>query len=539
MVRELRDTDSCGICFAWGVLWHEAACRPCSEFAARHLEVADCGACGRRLPLMKGHCRPCWAQAALDRPTGPNTLLLPYVRQVRHHQLCFAGMPLQRTASPRRDAPEVMPVITTRPAPQRVQLLLMPDLRRAYRYGMVDRRDQQPPANPWLRWALHIAATMAEARGFSPQLTRTLTRSLTMLLTRYVEGELILYSSYHPVLTGRCCSLAQTTEVLQMMGILLDDRQPAFARWVEEKLADLAPGIRDETRRWVQLMHTGGPRTRARSHRTLRGYIDLLRPLLLDWSAHHDHLREITRDEVVTAIKPLHGIRRQITLVALRSLFSWAKRRGVVFANPTSRLRVGDVDRAVLQPLTTDEIARTVRAATTLQTRVFVVLAAVHAARPGAIRALHLSDVDLGNRRVTIAGRGQPLSELSHQTLLAWLEHRRQNWPNTANPHLMINAMTAIGIGQVSHVWANRTLNGLPASLERLRIDRQLDEALVSGADPLHLSEVFDLDAKTAVRYATSARQLLERPHEDPSSSSARTDRSAPEDRVNPPVGSS
>ncbi|WP_206078101.1 site-specific integrase, partial [Prauserella endophytica] len=527
-MHEHRDARSCGTCFAWGVLWHEATCRPCSDFAARHLEVADCGACGRRLPLMKGHCRPCWAQAQLDRPTGPNTMLLPYVRQVRHHQLCFAGMPLQRTARPRTEASEAMPVIATRPAPRGVQLLLFPDLRRAYRYGMVDRRDRQTPANPWLCWALHIAATMAEARGFNPQLTRTLTRNLTMLLTRYVEGELIRYSSYHPVLTGRCSSLAQTTEVLQSMGILLDDRHLAFARWLEAKLADIAPGIRDDTRRWVQLMHIGGPRTRARSHRTLRGYIDLLRPVLLDWSARHDHLREISRDEVMTALKPLHGIRRQITLVALRSLFSWAKRRGVVFANPTSRFHVGDVDRGVLQPLTTVEIARTVRAATTLQARVFVVLAAVHAARPGAIRALHLSDVDLGNRRVTIAGRSQPLSELSHQTLLAWLDHRRQNWPNTANPHLMVNAMTAIGTGQVSHVWANRTLTGLPASLERLRIDRQLDEALVSGADPLHLSEVFDLDAKTAVRYATSARQLLKRPHEDASSSCVRTDRSAP-----------
>ncbi|NYI86688.1 hypothetical protein HNR02_000011 [Amycolatopsis endophytica] len=534
-----RDADSCSTCFAWGVLWHDAACRPCSEFAARHPEVSNCGACRRRLPLLKGHCRPCWAQAQLDRPTGPNTMLLPYVRQVRHHQLCFAGMPLQRAASPRTKVPEAVAVTRPRRALPQPQLLLLPDLRRTYRYGMVDRRDRQPPTNEWLCWALHLATTMAEARGFTPQLTRTLTRNLTMLLTRYVDGELIRYSSYHPMLTGRGSSLAQTTEILQTMGILLDDRQPTFARWLEAKLTDIAPGIRDETRRRVQLMHTGGPRTRARNHRTLRGYIDLLRPVLLAWSEHHDHLREITRNEVVAAIAPSHGIRRQITLVALRSLFSWAKRQGVVFANPTNRIRVGQVEPGVLQPLTADEITRTVRAATTPQARVFVVLAAVHAARPSAIRALHLTDLDLRNWRITIAGRNQPLSELSHQTLLAWSDHRRRNWPNTANPHLMINAMTAIGTGPVSHVWANTTLRGLPASLERLRIDRQLDEALVSGADPLHLSEVFDLDAKTAVRYTASARQLLEQPHEDASPSSSRTDRPAPRDRRNRPVGSS
>ena len=36
---------------------------------------------------------------------------------------------------------------------------------------------------------------------------------------------------------------------------------------------------------------------------------------------------------------------------------------------------------------------------------------------------------------------------------------------------------------------------------------------LTHGADPLHLTVVFDLDESTAIRYAASARQLLERPH--------------------------
>jgi hypothetical protein len=61
-------------------------------------------------------------------------------------------------------------------------------------------------------------------------------------------------------------------------------------------------------------------------------------------------------------------------------------------------------------------------------------------------------------------------------------------------------------------------LRGLPATLERLRIDRQLEEALVYQADPLHLAVVFDLDESTAIRYAASARQLLERPSHPESS---------------------
>lgn len=50
---------------------------------------------------------------------------------------------------------------------------------------------------------------------------------------------------------------------------------------------------------------------------------------------------------------------------------------------------------------------------------------------------------------------------------------------------------------------------GQTDTLERLRVDRQLEEALVHGPDPLHLAEVFGLAEGTAIRYAESARELL------------------------------
>jgi integrase len=64
-------------------------------------------------------------------------------------------------------------------------------------------------------------------------------------------------------------------------------------------------------------------------------------------------------------------------------------------------------------------------AATTPAARLVLMLAAVHAARAGAIRALLLDDVDLGNRRLTIAGRTRLIDEFSHQILLEWLDYRR------------------------------------------------------------------------------------------------------------------
>lgn len=57
-----------------------------------------------------------------------------------------------------------------------------------------------------------------------------------------------------------------------------------------------------------------------------------------------------------------------------------------------------------------------------------------------------------------------------------------------------------------------RVAMGVEAGLERLCVDRQLEEALIHVPDPLRLAEVFSLDEKTAMRYAYSARALLEQP---------------------------
>jgi hypothetical protein len=62
---------------------------------------------------------------------------------------------------------------------------------------------------------------------------------------------------------------------------------------------------------------------------------------------------------------------------------------------------------------------------------------------------------------------------------------------------------------------AKKKLRGQTATLERLRVDRQLEEALTHGPDPLHLAAVFGLDPKTAIRYAENARVLLATSAED------------------------
>lgn len=126
---------------------------------------------------------------------------------------------------------------------------------------------------------------------------------------------------------------------------------------------------------------------------------------------------------VLTCIKTVHGHQRHDQLVSLRSLFTWAKRNGLIFRNPTSRIKVGQYEYAVLQPLVPDQVDRSVAAATTPATRLILALAAVHAARVAQIANLTLDDVDLGNRRLTIAGRVRPLDDLPRNLLLDRLTH--------------------------------------------------------------------------------------------------------------------
>ena len=189
------------------------------------------------------------------------------------------------------------------------------------------------------------------------------------------------------------------------------------------------------------------------------------------------------------------------------------KKNGVVFRDPAEPPQ-GRPDRyAIFQPLLPGQIDQAVEAATTPHARVFVALAACGRPR-GPRRSAPSSSATPTWATAGCHRRADPAAGRPHLPGAARLAHYRQaRWPNTANPHLLISRRTAPGTGPVSHAWL-RSLRGLPATLDRLRIDRQLEEALTCGADPLHLAVVFGLKDTTAVRYAASARQLLARPHE-------------------------
>jgi hypothetical protein len=501
--------------------------------------VGACGACGRTEHLKKGYCRLCWCQAVLERPGGPGTPLGPYLAAVRHHQLFFTGM-YQHLGTPRA-SPHLFPGANGRPSKPApplvgrprvawVQLAIFEDTSaRLYHW---DRSNGPAPENSWLAWGLHLAHTMAESRGFRPDRIRSLNHTLVMLLTGHADGDMIRTSDFEEIVHHHAGSVPHTVEVLGTMGLLVDDRTPRFETWLENKLDGLAPGIGDEVGRWVRVLHEGGPRSRAHQG-TARKYLNTARPALIEWSSRHTHLRQVTRDDVLAQADKLFGNERKRAMVALRSLFAWAKKSGVVFADPTRHVRVGQAADPVWQPLSPEQITRSVAAATTAEARLVVALASVHAARSGAIRGLLVDDVDLANRRLTIAGRVRPLDDLTARLLIEWLDYRRGHWPNTANPHLLLTRVSAVNFGSICYSHIAKILHGLPGTIERLRIDRQLEEALVHGADPLHLASVFEISENTAIRYASSARQLMERPSESQPVRSSRTQVSA--EPVEPP----
>ena len=75
----------------------------------------------------------------------------------------------------------------------------------------------------------------------------------------------------------------------------------------------LAAGLARETRRWAITLHDGGPAHPGTLPRTPHtAYLRAARSALLAWSARHDHLREITRDDVLAYLADLYGDERRV-----------------------------------------------------------------------------------------------------------------------------------------------------------------------------------------------------------------------------------
>lgn len=517
--------SSCTHCFGWGQL-PGSKCRPCFRFGYYN-PVGTCGGCARTMPVSKGFCRLCWVCAGERLRGTPHWGLAPHMENTRHHQLFFAHMQRPRktdrrprTSRPRTYEQRLPPLaIPKLSGISGVQLRLF-DLPRDYSRvklpALIGRRYFHFESdNPWLNWAFHAAQDLAEHRGWPKQSLTEVNVGLVIALSTNPHGEPVRHSELFPALRARRLPVERTVDVLDKIGLLDDDRIAAHDRWLDRKLTPLTAGIRRDVHAWHQLLRNGGPRSRPRSINTAREYLNTLQDILTGWSQRYPHLREVTHDDILDALdgaEPLQGNKRARTLTALRSLFGYCKRTNTIFRDPTTKIPTARPHYHAIVPLQPDDISQALDKATKPLPRLILALAGIHAARTGTIRNLQLDDVDIANRRITIAGVTRPLDDLTHQVIRSWLDHRSTLWPHTSNPHLIISRQTAMKTTPVTSSWLNRPVRGLAATIERLRQDRQLDEALASGADPLHLTAVFGVAPTTAVRYATAARQLADNP---------------------------
>ena len=504
---------SCPSCHSWGVLY-SGVCRGCYDFARRH-EPGPCGACRRNLPLKEGHCRNCWLQAALQAAgtarRAPDLAPADFAA-VRWHQLSFAGV-VRMNRRPRLPRPEEDPVPAGPPGRRWEQLeLAVPGQSRLFH---ARRWTAASVSSPALDRARAIASRLGEARGWNPRIQEETRRALAVMLASHVPGEKVPWSSLEPALRPRDLSVSRAAEILGLAGLLDDDRVLPLDTWIDGKLATLAPGIAACARSWVTALQKGTPRSLPRKADTVRVYLRGVCPLLDQWSGRYDHLREVTTGDVTAAIAGLRGHKRHQVLVALRSLTRHCKKNGLIFADPAARVRSAPRPETVILPLPASRVSAATGAAATPAARLALALAAVHALRPEAIRHLALGDVDLPNRRIAVSGQSRPLDGLTRRLILEWLNRRRERWPRTSSPYLLINNQTAMTTRPVSEYWLAGMFRGLGATLEQLRVDRQLDEALTAGPDPLHLAAVFGINDETAIKYAAAARHLLASAAED------------------------
>jgi hypothetical protein len=270
--------------------------------------------------------------------------------------------------------------------------------------------------NPALRSAATLAKQLGETNGWSPPLVRCAMDGLTAVLEGRPPGKPVKLTEVRARIP-RHASSHRVAEVLTDLELLEDDSALAIRSWIDDRTAELPAGFASDVRAWLLVLLNGDSRAKPRSRTCLYVYFGCVRPLLENWATTRGHLREITVADVTAALSSLRGWQRRNAIAALRSLFRFAKKRGLIFANPTTRLKTEDIPRNLL-PMTDAEVLAVQQIAVTPAQRLIVALAAVHAARATAIRHLTLDDLDLPIRRITIAGHTQRLGELPHQTLL-------------------------------------------------------------------------------------------------------------------------
>ncbi|ACZ87566.1 hypothetical protein Aros01_09370 [Streptosporangium roseum] len=216
--------------------------------------------------------------------------------------------------------------------------------------------------------------------------------------------------------------VARTIEIVELSGMLDDDRIPATVNWFDTKITDLPGPMQEELRLWFGVMRHGSTtptRRRPRNEGTIRMKLSRALPALHRWAGQHTPLREISKDDVL-AVLPASRTPRVGAVQGLRSIFTVLKEHKLVFTNPTARISVGSPTPTIPLPLDLDVLRNAIHSSNPARAAL-ASLQAFHALRPRQLRQLQLTD--LLNGRLHLDGRVIPLAPEVRTRLAAWLEY--------------------------------------------------------------------------------------------------------------------
>jgi hypothetical protein len=512
-------------CYAWGIETRRfgGRCAGCYNWASAH-PLGHCLSCRRDIEINHDSiCRLCrlhalthnqitddTADVSIDARAGTSAGLGAVLRANRHGQQLFLanlhrdlrslrgpGLPTGRLASDLASDLASNPPPSTAWGPvTRGQLALfemLPDLLAARRAGF------PPPIDPDQARVLdQRLREHAAERGWSSGTLKKARRSLLIVLGLHQQPDTPIPASLIAQLRLIELPARPLAEFLALHQLLTDDRTPATQLWLEAQLAGLPAPMASELRTWADILWTGrttAPRSRPRAQNTVQIKLRWALPTLRAWAAAGvTSLREISPADI-QAILPAAGNPRYTTGTGLRSIFKVLKAHQLVFTDPTARLTLGAPEARIPLPADLDMVREGLNSPDPVRAAMTALLA-FHALRAGQIRALQLTDIRDG--RLHLPDRIVLLADPVRTRLAAYLDHRNQRWPNTANPHLFIHHRTALSLEPVGGRWLALTL-GTAARV--IRTDRIVDEVLATGGDLRRICDLFGLTVGGAARY--------------------------------------
>lgn len=501
--------EPCRDCLAWGARRTQKwLCEACLAWRSWYPSTGQCVVCAKVRCLNPiGACRLCWMQTKhlpdAERPsrhTDADVALVQVLVANRHgQQLRFANMGSSKNgyradaATARSGAPTVADASLGR----QLDLLQIDRITRSWQ-----RHDATHPPDPALARLLdQVACDHTRHHGWTLQQTHDVRTAVRVLLVRRGPGPLpIRLSEVRSHLDGQW-QLRSVLAVLEAADVVTDDRPTRIQTWFSGKVMGLPAPMREELELWFAVLHDGSrtvPRSKARSPATIKNYLTCALPTLTLWaSAGHVTLREISRADVLAAL-PAAGTPRTQVGGGLRSIFRTLKAHKVVFVNPVARINIGNFERRTPLPGDQQRLAA-VMANPDPAAALLAGLLLFHGLRLLELCSLRLIDVRDG--RLHLPDRVIPLAGPVQQRLARYLDERQQLWPNSINPHLFVNKLTAGSTRPAQRYYVNGRL-GVPARL--LRQERIVDEVLATGGDLRRICDFFGVSMGTAEHYASS-----------------------------------